>query len=212
MRGLLVLWLIGLVLTSGCLCCGGFLSGREDCPEPRVLINDVCCMDANGNGVCDELETTIPPVTIAQTTIPETTTLPAVHETTTTVAVTTTMAAEETVSTTTTIPLSECLKKYQVNVNEVVFLYTRACCTPLANTVNQLGSIRFEKIEVQHTTPRERNILKCLGIEDPSSIQLAQFICPANNERMIITPEEFKGARTQIAEFASKCKQDAKNA
>ncbi|MFH1402859.1 MAG: hypothetical protein ABIH11_01155 [Candidatus Altiarchaeota archaeon] len=183
----MIMSLTALLVLSGCLC----NMGAED------------CLDADSNGVCDNEEkaTSTTVKTTSTTNMP---TLPPLPADTTIETITTTLGP-----TTTTLSMAECVGQYQVQSNEVIFLYTTSCCASLHNTVNQLGSLKFEKMELTVIDPRERNILGCLGITDVKEISLARLYCPFNSESMYIPKEEFAGARDRIRDFTLKCKEDS---
>jgi len=172
---------------SGCLCCN----------------TDYLTLPVNET-------TTLQQVT--QTTETTETTLEQI-ETTTTVVTETTQTTETTGTTLPAEGIAACLKKKGVNSDEVVFLYTTSCCGPLERTVNQIGSYNFKKCELGISiTSNTKDILSCLEltISDVKDMQAAQFWCPASGEQMIVTKDQFIGARENITSFAARCKESAK--
>jgi len=195
----LILFVTALILTGGCLCCStDILKGVEE-GAPTSTLNDVV----------QSTQTTIAKTESSGSEATETTIAEA--ETTQT-----TLAKEET--TQTTLPagrsMAECLKKKNIDADEVVFLYTTSCCASLESTVLQLGSYKFSRIELGiRITSQDRDVLTCLGlsIEDVKDMQAAQLWCPASGERMVIDKTQFIGAKDRIRDFAIKCREKAVN-
>jgi hypothetical protein len=89
--------LIGLIFLSGCLCkmpsaSSPTTSSTQPCPESYIMVGSSCCLDGNGNGVCDneeaETSTTEEPTTSTleptTSTAPSSTTLSSTTSTATT--------------------------------------------------------------------------------------------------------------------------------
>ena len=81
--------ILGFVLLAGCI------QTQKSCIEPYVLIGEYCCLDDNGNGVCENYDTT---TTMSTTTTSTTSTTRTTTTTSTTTSTTTTS------TTTTTYP------------------------------------------------------------------------------------------------------------
>lgn len=71
------------------------------CNKPYILVGNDCCLDKNGNNICDKYEATLP------TTVPETTTSVTVPETTVPTTIPETTVPETTVPTTTPVTVPE---------------------------------------------------------------------------------------------------------
>ncbi|MFC2162965.1 hypothetical protein ACFLRF_04730 [Candidatus Altiarchaeota archaeon] len=207
--------IIALVSLAGCLCCGmpgsggnegGAIVTDSSCSRPYMDFEGDCCLDANGNSICDSPEAT--------TTIPKDD--PTIKATSTTVkATTTTIKATTTIPPTTTTlksSVAACVEKAGYASDSILFAYSNKCGaserTKLANYGLRKG-IDYQYIDIGILSEKEKEILGCFYgpySEYNKKYQLCpMFLCPLTGGHEPLT----HGSVTiKAASFSKKCTLD----
>jgi len=204
-RGLFLL--SAVVLASGCLCCGGGLDlkgipglgeentseggGQEECAAPYIQVGTECCLDDDGNGVCDSEEGTGQGFAGEQGGEETTeTTVPEEGQTETTVVSTNG-------PTTTSSQVSqqyECVRNAGYNPDQVLYLYSKTGrgCGNDANTINAIRTAASrEGVEVKYMDitildESEIMVLECFyGAYSQSNLEYTycpRLLCPMNGD------------------------------
>jgi len=213
--------LVGVLLFSGCICCGGELpdfseltgdtdDDGEDCPSPYIAYGTGCCLDANGNSVCDNDEpmddTTIP----MPPALPDEATSTTMQSTTTSQAPTTTMAA----TTTTLKSTYECVRNAGYEPDSVLYLYSTRCgdnFLSTASTVEHRTGVDFTKLKIGGYIDESKiKVMECFygGYSEGNPLfgECPKLLCPRTGETKILTGRSSATVLSQMTGFAKDCK------
>lgn len=221
-----VFFLAVVLFASGCLCCGGTNLGGltggssgdvtgQSCESPYIQVGDACCLDNNGNGVCDDEETTDTTLASDDTQATETT------ETTVPDYVTgTSEPAATTLAPTTTIlskagyaSTYECVRNQGFDPDKVIFGYSQRCGSNFISTASTVSMRTGVDIKPMNLAARTDDpaikVLECFfgaySQSNPNFSNCPQLLCPKTGETRVLN--QMSGAiDSQMSSFAKACK------
>ena len=222
LKRLLCIGFVALILLSaGCLCCK--LPGKSTsttvrttrattaatlagCSPPNIKHGSGCCLDANGNGVCDKDESSMS--TLVSTSHGTLATTEATTRATTIITVATTTVTAATTTTRAPNPKAECVKRYGVTPGTVLYLYTHKCCdavlTPMVDRVEAKG-YTFRHIDMAYPSDKDKALIYCFYSSLPDIVP--ELICTADGDSLLIVG--YENPQSAINTFASNCQQAA---
>lgn len=231
--------LVSAVLaSSGCMCCGTDLSGMlnnggvetpagegqtEACESPYIQVGSECCLDYDGNGVCDSDEAT------GETAGEETVTTAAAEETATTLAEETTTLAEAEATTTTAAALRatattqrtngviyNCVKAAGYDPDWAIYLYSKSTgrgCGSDAKTIYDIrtaasrSGVEVKFNDISYLDDGEIRMMECFfGPYSQGNLDFTycpRLMCPRTGDSTIL-----KGGLvvSDASGFLKKCK------
>ncbi|MBD3388642.1 MAG: hypothetical protein GF416_06200 [Candidatus Altiarchaeales archaeon] len=211
-----ILALAGMMLLSGCICCGGLGGGDTvECDPPYMEYGTGCCLDANGNSVCDgdeTVDTTVPsPPTLPPETLPPSTNPPQ-----TTIATTSSTQPTELTVPLATMPPStlkatyNCVKNAGYNPDHFFFLYSRGCgskYTDEARTASYQKGVDVTLVDIGMLEPEEIQMMECFygtyTEGNPTFGECPKLLCPKTGAVEVVTGRP--AVLTQMRGFAVKC-------
>jgi len=215
MKGAVIL--LGVVLlVSGCLCCGGTdfggltSNGSQTCEAPYIQVGDSCCLDNDGNGICDDEETTDTTLSADDTLVTETTettetTLPDEVDTDTTESPTTTVQSTSYAST------YECVRAAGYDPNKVIFGYSQRCGSNFvstASTVSGRGNVDILPVNIGGMLEDKKvKMLECFyGKNSAEMGACPRLLCPKSGRYQTLTGTAASSVSSQMSGFAKACK------
>jgi hypothetical protein len=202
------------------------------CGPQEIRSGASCCLDRNGNGICDLREdaTTRPVVSQTQYDPPTTSTrvenpsqtttsssvvrststtssLPLLASTSTTSTTSATTAQVSSATTTTSLSrnlVSSCANKYDVSSDTIIYVYTPKCCEKTVSPiVEQASKAGGYRYKYVAADALDKSAEGLLKCYlPPGYISVPQLICPANGNTRILTSQ---GTFDQIISFSKKC-------
>ncbi len=212
---LLPILVSAVLASSGCMCCGTDLSGvlnggaqeagegrAEACESPYMQVGSECCLDYDGNGVCDsdeaaadetegETETTDSTEETATTLAEETMTLVEADPTTTTGATATTQRTNGVIY--------NCVKAAGYDPEKVIYLSSKSTGKPCGSDAITINSIKtaasrsgvemtFE--DISYLEEDEIRMMECFfGRYSEGNLEFRscpRLLCPRNGNMVII--------------------------
>jgi len=220
MRKAAVLALV--LLASGCLCCGGLPIGKSSpegvqCESPYIQVGGGCCIDTDGNGVCDRDEEQPTDSTQASRTESTVATTPTVQITATTApqASDTTLAVSPT-----TLPALQnsavfnCVQAAGFDPNKVIFAYSRDCGSKFVSDASMV-SIRTGVDIVPmniggQLDEKTLKVLECFyGIYssgNPEFGSCPRLLCPKTGQYKTLSGVSSASVASQMTGFAKDCR------
>jgi len=222
------------VLTGGCLCCStdglkGILDGKDAgaggtvndndisrCNPPYIYQGTGCCLDENGNDICDSDESTDTTVEMQYIEV-TTTTLGEDISTETTLAPTTTLGQAASTTTLKAAVKSTygCVQDAGYDPDEVIFVYSTRCGNDLTATAMHAASftgVGFQMVDISKTysPPDDKRVklLECFygGYYEGNGefTSCPRLLCPKTGK--IETVDGKHVPYEQMKGFANRCK------
>jgi len=236
---ILAILITAVITSSGCMCCGTDLTGilkngggettteedqTEACESPYIQVGSECCLDDDGNGVCDsdetsdataageETDTTTATEETATTLEEETTTLAEAKATTTTAAA----AGATTTTQRTNSIIYNCVKAAGYNPDWAIYLYSKSTgrgCGSDAKTITDIktaasrSGVEVKFNDITYLDDGEIRMMECFfGRYTQDNLDFTycpRLMCPKTGDTTIV-----KGGLvvSEASGFLKKCK------
>lgn len=187
------------------------------CLDPYILVGNDCCLDKDGNGICDRDETSTsvmpaaPSSSTVSTSIATTSMAPTTTARVTTTVKQTTTTEAPTTTTTTLHSAYECVQAAGYDKDSFILVYSPGCGGSSVESAAEAASaqkgVGLTKIDISVLSPREINALECfLGMYyegNANFMMCPRIMCPKTGKVEEVTGR--KPVSVQMRSFAGSC-------
>jgi hypothetical protein len=208
-----------ILIFSGCICCTGTELGNltpnkegeiNGCPPPYIEYGNGCCLDLDGDGICDNQEIENEPEKEEMEEEPE---IQAIQTTTT--LQTTTLPATTTTQPKAKASTYECVKSAGYNPDNIIYGYSGNCGNKFISTASSVSIQKGVKIDAINIggfiDEKKIAMMECFygkySDSNPSFKQCPVLLCPLTGEVKILS--SVGNVKSQMEGFALNCRQDA---